>query len=97
MMNFGQAIEALKRGKHVARAGWNGKGMGLTLSPVFGDRREHIDLLDAERRIVPWTPSQTDVLAEDWVEVRIPRGAVGESPGPAIPLSESTDSIESVG
>ena len=27
MMNFGQAIEALKNGKKVARVGWNGKGM----------------------------------------------------------------------
>jgi len=26
-MNFGQAIEALKQGKKVARTGWNGKGM----------------------------------------------------------------------
>lgn len=26
-LNFGQAIEALKRGERVARAGWNGKGM----------------------------------------------------------------------
>lgn len=26
-MNFGQAIEALKEGKKVAREGWNGKGM----------------------------------------------------------------------
>lgn len=26
-MNFGQAIEALKQGKRVARTGWNGKGM----------------------------------------------------------------------
>ena len=30
-MNFGQAIEALKQGKEVARAGWNGKGMSLYL------------------------------------------------------------------
>ena len=30
-MNFGQAIEALKEGKRVARAGWNGKGMFLFL------------------------------------------------------------------
>lgn len=28
-MNFGQAIEALKNGKKVARKGWNGKGMFL--------------------------------------------------------------------
>jgi hypothetical protein len=29
--NFGQAIEALKEGKRVAREGWNGKGMYLAL------------------------------------------------------------------
>ena len=33
-MNFGQAIEALKQGKHVSRAGWNGKGMYLWLLPA---------------------------------------------------------------
>lgn len=32
-MNFGQAIEALKEGKRVSRAGWNGKGMFLFLVP----------------------------------------------------------------
>ena len=26
-VNFGQAIEALKQGKRVARQGWNGKGL----------------------------------------------------------------------
>lgn len=30
-MTFGQAIEALKAGKKVARKGWNGKGMWLVL------------------------------------------------------------------
>jgi len=30
-MNFGDAIAALKAGKRVARAGWNGKGMFLFL------------------------------------------------------------------
>ncbi len=29
--NFGQAIEALKQGKRVARKGWNGKNMYLTM------------------------------------------------------------------
>jgi len=32
-MNFGQAIEALKAGKKVARSGWNGKGMWLIHVP----------------------------------------------------------------
>ena len=30
-MNFGQAIELLKAGRKVARAGWNGKGMFIYL------------------------------------------------------------------
>lgn len=30
-MNFGEALEALKQGEKVARAGWNGKGMFLFL------------------------------------------------------------------
>ena len=32
-MTFGLAIEALKQGKKVSRAGWNGKGMWLVLVP----------------------------------------------------------------
>lgn len=35
-MTFGLAIEALKKGKRVARAGWNGNGMWLAL--IDGDR-----------------------------------------------------------
>ena len=34
-MNFGQAIEALKEGKKVARTGWNGKGMYLKLQQSY--------------------------------------------------------------
>lgn len=33
-LNFGLAIEALKMGKRVCRAGWNGKGMFLFLLPA---------------------------------------------------------------
>lgn len=32
-MTFGMAIEAMKRGKKVARKGWNGKGMYVWLLP----------------------------------------------------------------
>jgi len=32
-MNFGQAIEVVKAGKLVARAGWNGKGMFIFQRP----------------------------------------------------------------
>jgi hypothetical protein len=39
-MNFGQAIEALKAGKKVARAGWNGRGMYLWLKPATVVKKE---------------------------------------------------------
>lgn len=76
-MNFGQAIEALKEGKRVAREGWNGKGMWLQLVSDFDSRTERrrysrrpfIEMKDVEHMFVPWLASQTDMLAEDWVEV----------------------------
>ncbi len=44
-MNFGEALEALKDGKKVAREGWNGKGMYLYL--VHG-RLVDVDMLQLE-------------------------------------------------
>lgn len=34
-MNIGKAVEALKQGKRVARAGWNGKGMWLAFQKGY--------------------------------------------------------------
>jgi len=72
MFDFGQAIKLLKAGKKVSRIGWNGLGQWLMLqvpdehskmkcpyiyiSPVGGD-------------LVPWLPSQSDILSDDWIEV----------------------------
>lgn len=39
-MTFGMAIEAMKQGKKVARAGWNGKGMYLWLLPASSVKAE---------------------------------------------------------
>ena len=44
-MDFGMAIVALKRGECVARKGWNGKGMFLTLqqgSTVDGENMRNV-------------------------------------------------------
>ena len=41
-MNFGQAIEALKDGKKVARKGWNGKGMYIYLVHGFDCDKENL-------------------------------------------------------
>ena len=42
-MTFGMAIEAMKRGKKVARAGWNGKGMWLCVPLVEGPKHVSMD------------------------------------------------------
>ena len=77
--DFGGALNALRRGEHVARKGWNGKGIFIALqrpdshskmtSPYIyidttGLRTENPD---APKSCVPWLASQTDMLAEDWV------------------------------
>lgn len=83
-MNFGQTLEALKGGKKVARAGWNGKNQYIELA-------SNISYMNASGRIVNcehdaignkaiafvgtsgvqmgWLASQADMLAEDWVIV----------------------------
>lgn len=53
-MNFGQALESLKQGNHVARAGWNGKGMflvyipGSTVAPYPGTPYSHNNITDED-------------------------------------------------
>lgn len=68
-MNFGQAIEALKAGHKVARAGWNGKGMWLALqSPDAHSKMGHpyIYMSDVSGKLFPWNPNNLDLLADDW-------------------------------
>ena len=88
MITFSEALEALKRGKKVARRGWNGKGMFVFLVPgstfkvnrapllgIYPEGTEinyhaHIDMKTADNQIVPWLASQTDILANDWEELK---------------------------
>ena len=79
--DFGRALNILKDGGKVQRAGWNGKGLWLELQRPD----EHSKMTLAyifmsypatpasdtapENHInarVPWVASQTDMLAEDW-------------------------------
>lgn len=76
---FGEALEALKRGERMCRAGWNGKGIyielqrpdehsKMTLPYIYIVTTElQSDNPDAPRGVVPWLASQTDLLAEDWI------------------------------
>lgn len=73
-ISFGLAIEALKLGKRVARAGWNGKGMWLDYCKPMPDcdlpyiRLSYPVCSEAYPKgaRVPWLASQTDMLADDW-------------------------------
>lgn len=77
-MSLGLAIEAMKKGKRVARKGWNGKGIFCELqTPDVNSKMSspyiyinttglQTDNQDAPKSLVPWLPSQTDMLADDW-------------------------------
>lgn len=79
--SFGSAIEALKAGKRVSRAGWNGKGMHLYLEDwLEGTLRFATGIGPRDRKYEPcivmftatgthqpgWLASQADILANDW-------------------------------
>lgn len=96
-LNFGQALEALKKGHCIARAGWNGKGMFVSLnkgsseflSPTRTETIEGVSetLFDlgstgtitrlpnlnmraaTGSTVTGWLASQTDLLAEDWIDL----------------------------
>ena len=81
-MAFGDALEAMKHGERVARAGWNGKDMYIFIAcePDFTTDAD-ISALDNQEVAVGdviamktaqdsfqlgWLASQADMLAEDW-------------------------------
>lgn len=72
-MNFGEALEVLKKGGVVGRAGWNGKGMSLELQTPDEHSKmslPYIYMNTACGNVVPWLASQTDMLSDDWEVVK---------------------------
>jgi hypothetical protein len=78
-MNFGQALEWLKKGKAIYRSGWNGKNMWLMLQTPDAQSKMTLPYIYIEYPTghsayangsrVPWLGSQTDLLANDWVYI----------------------------
>lgn len=76
---FGEALEALKRGERMRRAGWNGEGIYIELQRPDEHSKMTLPYIYivttglqsdnpyAPRGVVPWLASQTDLLAEDWI------------------------------
>ena len=66
---FEGALSALKDGRRVTRAGWNGKGMWLALqTPDINSKMErpYIYISIVTGQLMPWVASHGDLLASDW-------------------------------
>ena len=76
--DFGWALNQLRDGRRVHRAGWNGKGIFIELQRPYENSKMtnpyifidttglQTDNPDAPKNRVPWLASQTDMLAVDW-------------------------------
>lgn len=66
---FGWALAKMHDGEAVARRGWNGQGMWLSI--CGGDSAMNLPYiyLSTKDGFVPWVASQTDLLADDWYDV----------------------------
>ena len=74
---FDLALQYLKEGKKVARTGWNGKDMYITLIPAGNAMHQGYDMQDClgmktvKNEMQPgWLASQVDLLANDWSVVK---------------------------
>lgn len=80
-MNFGLAIEAAKKGKKIARAGWNGKNQYVELATCISYRNAAGEDINVNHDAIGnkalafvgtsgvqmgWLASQADMLADDW-------------------------------
>ena len=80
-MSFGLAIEAMKKGKKVARRGWNGKNQHIELATRISYMTAEGVFMNVEHEAIGnkaiafcgtsgvqmgWLASQADMLADDW-------------------------------
>lgn len=80
-MNFGLAIEAMKKGKKCRRAGWNGKNQHIELASAISYTSPEGVIVNAGHDAIGnkaiafcgtsgiqmgWLASQADMLADDW-------------------------------
>jgi len=68
-MDFSNALLNIKGGERMTRAGWNGVGMYVEAQIPDDESKmglPYIYIKTVNDEFVPWTPSQTDLFAEDW-------------------------------
>ena len=72
-MDFGDVVKKMKcGGGRFARGGWNGKNQYIELQRPDAHSKmslPYIFIRTVQGDLVPWLASQTDMLADDWMEV----------------------------
>lgn len=83
-LSFGLAIEAAKKGKKIARRGWNGKNQYVELAERISYENAAHEVINANHEAIGnkalafvgtsgvqlgWLASQADMLADDWMIV----------------------------
>lgn len=72
MMDFSEALKALKMGNTMTRNGWNGNSKAIELQTPDENskmRRPYLYETKDGGPVVPWLPTQADLMAEDWMPV----------------------------
>lgn len=98
---FGDVLNAIRLGYEPYRIGWNGSGQCIRLcipEKVRTNVRDgeqvsllsYVELKTAQGDYVPWTPSQTDMLANDWV---IPDYDIS-SKGSLMPIEQAISALK---
>lgn len=77
-MDFGDTLFQLRVGHKMTRGGWDNKSMFIKLQMPTADSKmtapfiyierenQFTDNTDKPRMRVPWLPTQSDILANDW-------------------------------
>lgn len=84
---FGVALQILREGATVARAGWSGAHQHLEMQVPDAHSKmtlPYIFLFNAQGQRVPWAPSQGDLFAEDWMMVALPDAADADADAVAL-------------
>jgi len=71
-IDFSNALACMKSGQSLARLGWNGKGMWVTLQTPDQNSKMtlpyfYMSVVGGSK--VPWVASHSDILGEDWYVV----------------------------
>lgn len=67
-MNFSEALELLKQDKILTRTGWNGSGLYIKMKYDHNScNKKYVAFFKDGKFITPWTVSQSDLIADDWV------------------------------